>query len=72
MNLRPVKIAQNLNVAVSTVHRIYRLFEESGTVDPLSPGKGWIAGDLIYVVNFGEPINVPKGSYVWRLCRYLV
>ena len=39
MNLPLVKIAQNLNVAVSTVHRIYRLFEESGTVDPLSPRK---------------------------------
>ena len=39
MNLPLVKIAQNLNVAVSTVHRIYRLFEESGTVDPLSPQK---------------------------------
>ena len=39
MNLPFVKIAQNLNVAVSTVHRIYRLFEESGTVDPLSPRK---------------------------------
>ena len=51
MNLPLVKIAQNLNVAVSTVHRIYLLFEESGTVDPLSPRKGWIAGDLIYAVN---------------------
>ena len=39
MNLPLVIIAQNLNVAVSTVHRIYRLFEESGTVDPLSPQK---------------------------------
>ena len=39
MNLPLVKIAQNLNVAVSTVHCIYRLFEESGTVDPLSPRK---------------------------------
>ena len=39
MNLPFVKIAQNLNIAVSTVHRIYRLFEESGTVDPLSPRK---------------------------------
>ena len=37
MNLPLVKIAQN--IAVSTVHRIYRLFEESGTVDPLSPRK---------------------------------
>ena len=39
MNLPLVKIAQNLNVTVSTVHRIYRLFEESGIVDPLSPRK---------------------------------
>ena len=39
MNLPFVKIAQNLNVVVSTVHRIYRLFEESATVDPLSPRK---------------------------------
>ena len=39
MNLPLVKIAQNLNVAVSKVHRIYRLFEGSGTVDPLSPRK---------------------------------
>ena len=39
MNLPLVKIAQNLNVAVSTVHHTYRLFEESGTVDPLSPRK---------------------------------
>ena len=39
VNLPLVKIAQNLNVAVSTVHHIYRLFEESGTVDPLSPRK---------------------------------
>ena len=39
MNLPFVKIARNLNIAVSTVHRIYRLFEESGTVDPLSPRK---------------------------------
>ena len=39
MNLPLVKIAQNLNVAVSKVHRIYQLFEGSGTVDPLSPRK---------------------------------
>ena len=39
MNLPFVKIAQNLNVAVSTVYCIYRLFEESGTVNPLSPRK---------------------------------
>ena len=37
MNLPLVKIAQN--VAVSALHRIYRLFEESGTLDPLSPRK---------------------------------
>ena len=36
MNL---KIAQNLNVAVNMVYPIYRLFEESGTVDPLSLRK---------------------------------
>ena len=39
MNLHSVNIAQNLNVAVSTVNCIYLLFEESGTVDPLSPRK---------------------------------
>ena len=33
----------NLNVAVSMVHRIYRFFEESGTVDPRLHGKCWIA-----------------------------
>ena len=48
MNLPLVIIAQNLKVAV---HRIYRLFEESGTVDPLSPRKRGIARDLIYAVN---------------------
>ena len=37
MNLPLVKIAQN--VEVCTVHRIYRLFERSGTVDPRSPRK---------------------------------
>ena len=39
LNLPLVKIAQNLNVAISTVHHTYRLFEESGTADPLSPQK---------------------------------
>ena len=60
INLPLVNIAQDLNVQYCR----YRLFEESGTVDPRSPG-GSVVGDLIYVVNccrryFRKPINVPK------------
>ena len=33
MNLPYYKIAQNLNIAASTVHRTYQLFEETGKVD---------------------------------------
>ena len=46
INLPLVNIAQNLNVQYCR----YRLFEESGTVDPRSP-SGSVVGDLIYVVN---------------------
>ena len=60
---------QNLNVTVSTVHRIYRLFEESGTVDPLSPRKRLDCRRLdlrselhaVGVILHAEPINVPRG-----------
>ena len=67
---RIAKIAHNLNVAVNTVHRIYRFFEESGTVDSLSPRKSWIVGDLIYAVNymlselFWRTHQCTYGSYV--------
>ena len=61
----------NLNVAVSTVHRIYRLFEEGGTVDPLSPRKGLDCGRLdlrseLYVV--GIILDNPS-MYRGVMCR---
>ena len=70
MNLPLVKIAQNLNVTVSTVHRIYRLFEESGTVDPLSPRKRLDCRRLdlrseVYVV--GVILENPS-MYLGELC----
>ena len=34
MNLGFESIAKNLNIAVSTAHRTYRLFERTGNVDP--------------------------------------
>ena len=34
MHLPFEKIARNVNVATSTAHRIFKLFEESGCVDP--------------------------------------
>ena len=51
------------------MHRIYRLFEESGTVDPLSPRKRLDCRRLnlrselhaVGVILHAEPINVPRG-----------
>ena len=70
VNLPLVKIAQNLNVGVSTVYRIYRLFEESGTVDPLSPQKRLDCRRLdlrseLYVV--GVILESPS-MYLGELC----
>ena len=39
MNLGFEKIARNLNIALSTAHRIYHLFQSTDTVDPISPRK---------------------------------
>ena len=39
MNLGLEKIARNLNIAVSTVHRVYHLFLSTDSVDPKSPRK---------------------------------
>ena len=61
------KEMQNLNVAVSTVHCIYQLFKESGTVDPLSPRKRLdcrrldLRSELNVVRVILGPINVPRG-----------
>ena len=70
MNLPLVIIAQNLNVAVSTVHRIYRLFEESGTVDPLSPRKRLDCKrlDLRSELHVVEVILENPSMYLGELC----
>ena len=34
MDLSFVKIAKRLNIAVSTAHKVYTYFEQSGNVDP--------------------------------------
>ena len=39
MGLGFEKIARNLNIAASTAHRIYHLFQSTGSVDPISPRK---------------------------------
>ena len=67
----------NLNIAVSTVHRIYWLFDEKGKFcGPCLHGKGWIAGDFIYAVNcilysvgviLENPLMWPK----WCSCKVL-
>ena len=69
MNLPLVKIAQNLNVAVSTVHHTYRLFEESGTVDPLSPRKRLDCRrlDLRSELHVGVILENPS-MYLGELC----
>ena len=36
MNLTFERIGQNLGIATSTAHRVYALFEQTGTVDPRS------------------------------------
>ena len=69
MDLPLVKIAQNLNVAVSTVHHTYRLFEESGTVDPLSPQKTLDCRrlDLRSELHVGVILENPS-MYLGELC----
>ena len=74
MNLPFEKIAQNLNVAVSTVHRTYRLFEESGSVDPLSLGTRLDCRSLdphseLYVI--GVIMENPS-LYLGELCSVIM
>ena len=74
MNLPFEKIAHNLNVAVSTAHRTYRLFEESGSVDPLSLGTRLDCRSLdphseLYVI--GVIMENPS-LYLGELCSVIM
>ena len=66
------------HVAVSTVHHIYRLFEESGTVDPLSPQKRLncrrldLRSELHVVGVILENPSMYLGELCLELCRCLV
>ena len=67
MNLPLVKITQNLNVAVSTVHRIYRLKRVALWTLCLHE-RGWLRSEL-YVVrvileNLSEQYLFPCGTTI--------
>ena len=40
INLPFTDVAKNLNVAISTAYRTYRLFERTGKVDPMDRSSG--------------------------------
>ena len=72
MNLTFKRIGQNLGIATSTAHRVYALFEQTGTVDPRSHStlreelRSLNTHEEIYVV--GLILNSPS-LYLKEVCR---
>ena len=72
MNLTFERIGQNLGIATSTAHRVYALFEQTGTVDPRSHStlreelRSLSTHEEIYVV--GLILNSPS-LYLKEVCR---
>ena len=73
MNLPYYKIAQNLNIAASTVHRTYQLFEGTGKVDsvPHTDRPGMRALDMpteLHVLGF---VTENPSIYLSEVCHTL-
>jgi len=71
MDLPFFKIAQNLNIASSTAHRIYKRFEETGEVERKKPQsrenlRNLSARDKLFIIGFilGNPV-----LYLEEICR---